>query len=529
MEDQNTKSEAQQIKELIRLWLKHWYYFVIFGAICGIIGIIYLKTVTPEINVVSKVALRHNESLVGGSMGKTQSLISAFGFGRGAENIEDESGKMSSHGYIKKVVKSLDLNKLYHQKEFLGLIKTNLYDFSPILLSVDPSIADTLTKYLSFSLNIRPEKTKITVKVRKEKIGQFEITDFPATINTAWGDFTFEKSDHYNPSKLPLNLTIIYTNYDYITQIYREQLSIDFEKKISDFIHLGMVTENAPFAKKILNEVIAVYNAEWTNDKELIASKTTRFINERLDLAQHLLKDADQNIQEFKNKNNLTEVEADVAYYLKMNGELQAQILQAETQLNILGIIADFVKDEKNKHALIPYSLSLADENMSGVLAKYNEALMKRHELFRSNSQSSLARSMDEQIEMQRQNLLVSLSNIKKGAQVTVDNLKRKEKEVTAQIGKVPVIEKDYVQLRREQELQQTVYIFLLEMREETAVRGITLLPKLQIIDPPYIVNKPVSPDVMKTGLMVIFMGCILLPISAIYLKPYIIRRKKEK
>ena len=378
-------------------------------------------------------------------------------------------------------------------------------------------------------MNIRPEKTKITVKVKKKKIGQFEVTTFPTTINTDWGDFTFEKSDHYNQEELPLNLNVVYTNYDYITQIYRKQLSIDFEKKISDFINIGLISENTPFAKKILNEVIAVYNAEWENDKELVAYKTTHFIDERLGSVQDLLKDADRNIQEFKDKYNLTEVEADVTFYLQLNSELQAQILQAETQLNIIGIIADFVKDEKNKHSLIPYSLSLADENMSAILTKYNEALLKRHELSKANSQSSLARSMDEQIEMQRQNLLVSLSNIKKGAQVTVDNLKRKEKEITTKIGKVPVIEKDYVQLRREQELQQTIYVFLLEMREETAVRGISLLPKLQIIDPPYVINKPISPSLMKTGLMIIFIGGILLPISAIYLKPYIIRRKKEK
>ena len=529
MENQNTKSEAQQIKELIELWLKHWYYFVIFSAICGCIGIVYLKTATPKRNVVSKVALRHNESLVGGSMGKTSSLMSAFGFGRGSENIEDESSKMSSHGYIKKVVKNLDLNKLYTQKKFFGLIKTDLYDLSPIILSADPSIADTLTVGISFNLNIRPEKTKITFKVNKKKVGQFEITDFPATINTALGDFTFEKSAHYDPDELPLNLSIAYTSYDYITQVYQKELSIDFEKKISDFINLGLVTENVPFAKKILNEIIAVYNTEWTNDKELVAHKTTCFIDERLELVQDLLKSADKNIQEFKNKYNLTEIEADVTSYLKTSGELQAQILHSETQLNIFDIISDFVKDENNKHALIPYNLALVDDNMSSVLSKYNEALLKRHELSKANSQSSLARSMDEQIEMQRQNLLVSLNNIKKGALLRVDNLKRKEKEVTAQIGKVPAIEKDYVQLRREQELQQTVYIFLLEMREETAVRGITLLPKLQIINSPYVINKPVSPNLMKTALMAIFMGGVLLPISAIYLKLYITRRKKEK
>jgi uncharacterized protein involved in exopolysaccharide biosynthesis len=159
MEIQNNKSEAQQIKEILLFWLKYWSYFVLSIAVCGIIGLIYLKTATPVMNVNAKVSLRHDESLLGGGMSKSQSLMSAFGFGSGVENIEDETLKMSSQGYIKKVAKNLELNKVYIQKEFLGLIKTNLYDLSPVTLSVDPSIADTISTTFIFSLNIKPNKT----------------------------------------------------------------------------------------------------------------------------------------------------------------------------------------------------------------------------------------------------------------------------------------------------------------------------------------------------------------------------------
>ncbi|GHT76297.1 hypothetical protein AGMMS50262_14110 [Bacteroidia bacterium] len=528
MENQNTKSEAQQIQELIQDWLKHWHYFAICLAVCGILGIIYLKTATPVMNVVSRVSLRHNESLVGGgSMGKSQSLMSAFGLGRGSENIEDEASKMSSQGYIKKMIKNFDLNKLYYQKKCFGLIKIDLYDQSPIIISADSAMADTLTQNISFSLNIRPEKTQIKAKIGKQTIGKFEITAFPATVHTSWGDFTFDKSANFDSYELPLNLKIAYTNYDYIAQIYRELLKINFTKKTSDFIVLEMKTEEVPFAKKILNEIIAVYNKEYVTDKNLISDKTNRFVDERLALTENLLMAADRNIQEFKDKYNLTDIEADVTYYLKFNSELQAQILQSETQLSIINMIVDFVKDENNKYALIPYSLSIADENMSNVLSKYNEQVLLRNQQSKATMQGALARSFDENIEAQRKNLLISLDNTKKGAQVTVDNLKKKEKEFNSKIGKVPTIEKDYVNLKRDQEVQQTVYIFLLEMREETAVRGITLLPKLQVIDPPYVVNKPVSPSLMKTAMLIIFMGGILLPVSAIYIKN-VIRRKKE-
>jgi uncharacterized protein involved in exopolysaccharide biosynthesis len=531
MENKANKTEKEQIIDFLFLILRKWYYFVVSFAICGGIGLIYYKTATPVMRVEAKVGLRHDESLFGGPVSKSQSLMGAFGLGRGSENIEDESIKLASQGNIKNVIKSLELNKVYIQKEFLGLIKTDLYDQSPVILSVNPYMADTISKLITFTLNIKPEKTKIKIKVGKETLGKYEITSYPATLETSWGNFTFEKSTYYDQYEFPLNLKIVYSGLDYMAQIYREIIEVDFEKKTSDLINMGIKSKNTFQAKRILNEMIDSYNKEWVNDKELVSGKTLNFIDSRLMLTRELLAEADKQIQQFKNKYNLTEIEADVTYYLKLSAELQAHLLEAETQLSIVDIIVDFVQDEKNKYSLIPFNLPVSDESVSTVLEKYNDALIKRNELHKSNSLSAIARSLDEQVELQRKNLLLSLENVKKASQITLSNIKKKEKEFNAKIGNIPAIEKDYVHLRREQEIQQSIYVFLLEMREETGVKSVNLLPKLKIIDSPYIINKPVSPNLLKIAVVTLILGGGF-PLSVIYGAPYlknIKRRRKEK
>jgi uncharacterized protein involved in exopolysaccharide biosynthesis len=525
------KSESEQIKELILLWLRHWYYFVISFAVCGIIGVIYLKTATPIMNVVARVSLRHDESLMGSSISKANSMLSAFGLGSDRENIEDESLKMNSQGYIKNVVKNLELNKVYIQSEYAGLRKTELYDCPPIILQVDPQMSDTITRGIYFALKIKEDKIEVAVKAGKEKIGKFEVVSFPVTLETSWGNFTLEKTAYYDQYDKPLNLKILYTNYDYMAQFYREELFIDFEKKSSDLINLSLKHENVSLAKNILNEVINTYNKQWDSDKELVSEKTLRFIDDRLVTVKTLLSDADMQIKQFKDKYNLTEITADVTYYLTATSELQAQLLQLETQLNIADIIVNFVRDEKNKHALIPFDMTLSDANMVALIGKYNEELTRRNELYKTNTQSVMVRALDAQIELQRENLLLSIENIKKGLQISRDNVKKKEKEFGSKIGNVPSIERDYVNLRREQELQQTIYIFMLEMREQMAVKGINLLPKLKVIDAPYIINKPVSPSSIKTAVFILFLGGgipLLVIYSTLYLKN-IKRRRKGK
>ncbi|MDR0682248.1 MAG: hypothetical protein LBG15_10450, partial [Dysgonamonadaceae bacterium] len=509
MNTQKNINETIGINEIIRTCLKKWYYFAICIIVFAIIGGIYYKVSTPVWNIVAKVSLRHNESLLGNasSIAGSQSLLSAFGLGKSSDNIEDESLKMSSQGYIKNVVKNLELNKKYIQSEYLGLVKTDLYDYSPIVLSVDPAVADTITKQIRFALKIKENKTEIKVKAGKETIGKFEVISFPATLETPWGNFTLEKTAYYDSYDKPMNLNISCASYDYTTQIYRKDLFIDYEKRTSDLINLGFKSENTAFAKKVLNEVINIYNKEHDDDNKIVSDKTVDFINSRLVLTESLLAAADKEIKEFKDKYNLTEIEADVAYYLRASGELQVQSLEAGTQLSVANIILDFVRDEKNKYSLIPYNLTLADQNIASVLEKYNEELARRNELHKANAQSAMVRSLDDQIDMQRQNLFISLENIKKGLEIAWDNIKKKENEFSSKIGKVPTIEQNYVQLRRNQEIQQTVYVFLLEMREQTAVKGINLLPKLKIIDPPYVLNKKVSPRLLNIALIIFILG----------------------
>ena len=532
MSIQNNKSEFEQIKDTVLLWLRHWYYFVISMIICLALGFIYLKIKTPLMQVKAQVSLRHDESLMGGSsMSKGQSVLSAFKLGGGSQNIEDETIKMASQSSLKKIVRKFALNFDYTQTKYFGRVKKRLYDKSPLALSVDEAISDTIAPVL-FKLNVKKDKTIVTMKRGIKTLGKYEINSFPSILETPLGQFSIAKTVHYDDYEKPMKINVFLANYDFMTQIYREGIEVDFEKKTSDIIQLNMNTENVALAKKILNEIITTYNTEWESDKELVAEKTLSFINERLRSVNNDLLVADQSIQNFKDRYNLTDIEADVKYYLTLSGELQPGLLEAETQLKIIDLIVNFVTDENNKYALFPLNQNVTNPAMMDIIAKYNDALIKRNERYKSNSQSAWVKELNELVELQRETLLKSVDNIKKGLQITVESLKKKETEINAKIGKIPVIEKDYLQLKREQQLQQTLYIFLLEMREESGVKGISLLPKLKVIDEPYVVNNPVEPSLMKVAIMVLFFGGIVLPLSAIYGFPIVgnyIGRRKEK
>ena len=532
--EENT-SEKEQVKTFLLLCLKNWRYFVISIIICVVLAVIYVKIKKPVWEIDARVSLTDDDSFVkSGSLSSSRSVMSVFGMGSsGGQNIEDESKKMASNGYLRKVIKNLDLNKVYVQPKFFGISKVRLYDQSPVIVSSDPALPDTLVGMLTFIIDIKKDDgADVKVKLSGKTIGNYRVNAFPAELVTPAGKFTLSKSNYYDQYEKPFTIKTLFTGYDYMAQIYAKLLKIDFEKKNSDLINLSIDHENPVYAKQILNEVINVYNSTWDNYKDKLSDKTTVFIDDRLKNVESDLNNVDLEIQNFKDQNKLTDIKSDVTFYFKVNADLQTQLIDAETQAKLVDIIYDFVKSDDNKNTLIPFSTTTLDPSLADAISKYNDALLTRNDwLNNSTVMTSAIESADKQLEAQRKNMIQSLVNIKEDMQVTLTELKNKEKDLNSKIDDIPSAEREYTSLKREQEIQQTVYLFLIEKREETVLKAVSVMPKLRVVDEPYTVYIPVSPNLKKIAILVLIFGAFVFPIAAIYSIPvirnYLRSRKK--
>lgn len=523
MKTESSKNEFDQIKDFVLLCLKHWYYFVISMFICGCIGILYFIFATPVKRVVATVNIRHDESLVNSS-GQSTALANAFGLSSGSENVEDETLKLGSHGNIKKVVKKLDLNKFYTQSEYFGFKKTNLYDSSPIILSAAPMLSDTISSSIKFSINYSENKMIVKMKRGFKTIGKYELNSLPAMIDTPLGQFSFSKSPSFDNYELPLSINILLGNYDSMSQLWQREIIVDFEKKTSDLMYLATESENPRLAKQILNELINAYNQDWHSDRSMVTSETITYLEKRLNIVLDDLDTADKNIELFKEKNNLTDIASDISYRMSSNALLESRIMDIQNELDLLDLTIEFISNDKYKFSLIPYDLSLAT-SLIGMIETYNRFIMEWFEAKLDESRKRL----EIQINAQRENLLKSLLNFKEGTEVTLNNIKTKETINAEVIASSPSLEQEFLSLRRTQDRYQRVLALILGMKEETELKAVLLMPKLKFIDDPYILNKSVSPNLMKTAMMILFFGGIVFPFAAIYGIPYFRNRRNKE
>lgn len=78
--------------------------------------------------------------------------------------------------------------------------------------------------------------------------------------------------------------------------------------------------------------------------------------------------------------------------------------------------------------------------------------------------------------------------------QRSIKDVKAKEQEIYSKMNNYPVAERQFVELKRRQEIIQGVYLILLQKREETALILGQTRDKARVIDPAYVKSKPVGP-----------------------------------
>ncbi|GHV20885.1 hypothetical protein FACS1894174_03500 [Bacteroidia bacterium] len=530
MNNKQEKSEFELIIDLLKNWVRHWYYFVIGILFCGIIGGIYYKLKTPEYEVLAKVVLRSEDSN-GGFSG--MSVMKSLGFAKSSpgNNVEDEAIIIASHGPVKKMIRELDLNKNYTLLKYRGIKKISLYDKTPVSIGYAENFIDTLNSVVLADVSVSGEKVSIDLKINKDKLGKFKFESLPASVTTPYGVFTFDKTPYFNNYGKSFELSMIVYGDDLQSEIYGGMLNVEEERKSSDIIHLKIVDNNIARAKDILNNIIRVHNVEYAKEKSLLGQRTADFVNGRLEEVSAELLQTDSEIQVFKEKYGLTDIAADAEGYISQGSELMPLLINAQSQMEAVKLVDSYLADPQNEYAQIPFVLApIGGEELMKAIVTYNEELAKRNELFLSEKRKTpVTKGFGAQLSAQRDNLLLALKNTRKSVEISVKNLEKKESELLGRMNQYPAMEKSFLELKRRQELKQALYIYLQQKKEETVMNSITLNPKLRVIDEPYPLSKPVSPSLFKIMLVIMFFGGIVIPLSAISLEPYIFANMKKK
>lgn len=518
MGKQNNKSEFIDIKGIFSRYIRKWYWFLISLIIAGGCAYVYVK-VNPRKSLV-------RSSILVGQDDATASMLNGLGGLFGADPyVQDEIFVITSHSVLAEVARTLQVNKTHVVKTGF-LTKNFVYPEYPVDVFAAPSLIDTLQTTIRFKVDVKGNgKADILAKNTSSGITLKELKNvqLPATVKTSYGEYIVNTTDTYTKGT-KLTSWVYITGYDSAAEDLAEEIAASIASKKSNVIELALPTTNPVYGETVLNEVMKVYNARGIDERNQRAQKTADFLADRINLIANDLNAAESQIEQYKESNKLVDVAAEAAYNTQMKSEMERRLITAETENEILRMTAEFISKPANKYELLPTQFASMGggegtaSSTSNVMGTYNDLVLRRINLLNTARPDNRAIvEIEQQIDAMRSNIIVALDRAIKNSNVTIRDLRTQANTAIARLGNVPTQERQLLNLKRQQQVKQELYLFLLQRSEETAMLIANAIPKGIIIDEAYVMRDPVGLGKFAVLAIAIFIG-LFIPILALYI-----------
>lgn len=503
--------ETQEID--IRMWIirivKNWYWILLSCILFGALGVYTYLSTTSKYTVDAKLMIRNTDSE---SPLAQVEMLSMLGMG-GTKQIEDEVAILTSRDILSQVVRDLDLQHEYRKKRKLKW--EGQYPSHDLSVVYPQMFLDTTRKAVKIKIKTRKNDFLVKVKYGRWDFSRHTVDDLTQPFSTCAGDIAFQlnrpikKGAQYYIVTLPM--------LPAVDKYTRSIVAVPYKKE-SNVINISTSTDMPQRAIDFINKEIEYYNLDAVIDKNIMASNTAAFIEERLRLIENELATAEMQLEAYKSENGIIDLLTEAELYLAEGAEYKKQLAEIETQLNLIHYIAEYVSDENKNNALIPANIGIDDEALVVLIAEYNQQILNRMRVQRTATGSNPVLSqMDTQLAMLRENIIISINSVSNSLTIAKNDAEKRQGKIDDQRYNIPTQEREYVEVARTRELKEQLYLFLYEKREENALTLASTVMPAKIIASPQMDPTATSPSIKLIGIVCLLLG-IAVPIGIIYL-----------
>ncbi|MCM1349388.1 MAG: polysaccharide biosynthesis tyrosine autokinase [Firmicutes bacterium] len=496
-----------KITDVIFITLKRWPWLLLSLVVCVGLAQLYIMRTPPVYTRTASVVIKDESK--GGSVSGAVDFAS-MGLVTSNSNVQDEINKLQSPDVIEEAVRRLNLNKVYYID---GKFRKDVVYGPALPINVKfPSLTET---------------GSAAARIEVNKDGTYTVTDLlfngESAKSTAHGKVRLGQPTPTTGGAVEISTTPYYvpgTECDlYVTQIpvksavgsFLGKLSAALKSDKGSTINITVVDESTQRAEDLINTIIDVYNEKWIENRNQIAVSTSNFITERLGVIESELGNVDRDISSYQSEHLIPDVQAAANIYMSENQTAAAQILNLTTQLQMTRYLRSYLGNEVNKNNVLPANSGINNGAIESQIGAYNTLMLQRNQLESNSSDSHpVVSEMDTQLAAMRSSIISSVDNQITALETEMRNLQGSKAHATEKIAASPAQAKDLLSMERQQKVKESLYLFLLQKREENELSQAFTAYNTQVVNRPTGTNAPSAPVANRILMMGFALGLII-------------------
>ena len=478
----------------------NWQWYILSLIISMSVAWLYLRYTSAIYQVSARMLVKDEEKQSFRSAKQILPNMTDFGIMNNSSGFENELEILQSPVTVHDAVKRL---KLYTDYRLDGHIQKQLfYDNQPVSVDLDPMSLDTMDYHMFEGIrSLKMAITKIEKgyhanislvyngKVMKEYSEDIDSLD--TSLKTDYGTVSFLRNPKYKKNRedrfnkgLPLFVTIRPPMV--VTLDYMKRLRVEPTSKETSIASIVVSDENVKRAIDFINMLVICYNDQANIDKNEIAQKTEKFINQRIEKIDAELGMTENSLENYKRRNSVTKLEADAAQSLQLSAQYSVRLADINTQLQLLDYLQQYLNNPDNRHKLIPANIGMNDPASMQLINDYNRMVQERNRLMQSASEhlpqvQALTTTLDDLEVSIRQ----AFAQARHSAELQRSSIQGQYGKYQSRIGSTPEQERVLNQIGRQQEVRSGLYLLLLQKREENNISLASTADKGKLIAMP--------------------------------------------
>ena len=491
----NRDNQSINLTDLLFYLASKWIWFSLSILLCGGLAwlyyarspLVYFRTATVIIKDPS------NKTSSAAGLDRYDNFINKV-------NVANEILQFQSKNLIREVVHRLHADVSYRMED--GLRQKELYKKTPVIvtfLEAEPESDASLTVTLKDG-----PSAEVTWMGKEEKSIPAKLNDTIAIPN---GKILLTLTDYYNDRWIGQTIHVRKSPISATTAYFRGMLGIRQEKEESSILILSLKDSSPERAEDMLNTLITVYNEEAINDKNQVAVNTANFINERLIIIEKELGGVESDLESFKRSNQIVDINSAAERYMGESQKYNADAMELETQLRLARHIQEYLTDPAKETDLIPANTGIKDVDLESQINQYNAMRLRRDKLIADSSdQNPVVEELNNSLRSLRQTIIRAIDNFIVSINVRIRDAQSYETMARARVSSIPTKERQMLSIERQQKIKETLYMFLLNRREENALSQAMADNNARVIDSTDGSNAPIAPNrnrIIAVGLLI--------------------------